>query len=88
MIWDLNKSNMFKAQDFYPKISFSSDVPFDDRFVLIPDLIPSVWNTPDLKKMVLTLHRTRKLVHILVSETREFFLLIFYQGVLISLNFR
>lgn len=71
MIWDLEKSNnMYKAKDFYREKDFTFDVPFDQRFVIITELIPSVWKTPELKKMVRTTYYTRKLISILVSETR------------------
>jgi hypothetical protein len=67
MIWDLSKSKVYKATDFDYNKDFYDDLAFEQKFVLIPDLIPSVWK----KGMVSTLFHTRKTISILISETRK-----------------
>uniref|UniRef100_A0AC34FCI5 Gamma-tubulin complex component n=1 Tax=Panagrolaimus sp. ES5 TaxID=591445 RepID=A0AC34FCI5_9BILA len=71
MIWDLSKSKIYNATDFNYDKDFFDDLPFEQKFVVIPDLIPSVWK----KGMVAMLFHTRKIISILVSQTRKPFYL-------------
>uniref|UniRef100_A0A914ZD60 Gamma tubulin complex component protein N-terminal domain-containing protein n=1 Tax=Panagrolaimus superbus TaxID=310955 RepID=A0A914ZD60_9BILA len=71
MIWDLSKSKIYKATDFNYDKDFFDDLPFEQKFVVIPDLIPSVWK----KGMIAMLFHTRKIISILVSQTRKPFYL-------------
>jgi hypothetical protein len=71
MIWDLSKTKIYKASDFYQDKEYYDDLPFDQRFVVVTDLIPSIWK----KAMVTTLFHARKIISILVAETRKPFFL-------------
>uniref|UniRef100_A0A914R6R9 Gamma tubulin complex component protein N-terminal domain-containing protein n=1 Tax=Panagrolaimus davidi TaxID=227884 RepID=A0A914R6R9_9BILA len=66
MIWDLSKSKVYKATDFEYNEDLYDDLAFEQKFVLISDLIPSVWK----KEMVSKLFQTRKTISIMISETR------------------
>uniref|UniRef100_A0AC34R9A9 Gamma-tubulin complex component n=1 Tax=Panagrolaimus sp. JU765 TaxID=591449 RepID=A0AC34R9A9_9BILA len=69
-IWDLQGTE-FKSSDFGQAIDERHETLFDSRFIIIKDLIPSVWKKNDTKDILSLAFKTRRLMFILNSENRK-----------------
>lgn len=71
-IWDLSKTNDFTASEF-KIIDEKYDLPFDRRFVVLSELIPSIWKVSNVRDMIQNAMHTRRLISVLNSENSKRF---------------
>ena len=75
-VWDLSKTRTCDASHFRV-IDEKHDLPFDNRFVIIFDLIPPEWKKTRVSKIVQMVMHTRRMISVLDSVNKDKFMLEF-----------
>ncbi|KAE9553476.1 hypothetical protein FO519_003305 [Halicephalobus sp. NKZ332] len=75
-IWDLSKTRTCDASHFRV-IDEKHDLPFDNHFVIILDLIPPEWKKTRVSKIVQMAMHTRRMISVLDSVNKDKFMLDF-----------